>query len=74
MEVPTRQPLTRRDWPLALHELAQQLDDGRIYDHDLAGLSVALHAVLEAYNRRPNVRLHATDRYRATWAAHTRSH
>jgi hypothetical protein len=30
VEVPTRLPLSRRDWPQALHELAQQLDDGRI--------------------------------------------
>jgi hypothetical protein len=57
VEVPTRLPLTRRDWPQALHELARQLDDGRIYDRDLSGLSVALDAVLEAYNRRPYVRL-----------------
>ena len=67
VEVPTQQPLTRRDWPQALQELAQQLDDGRIYDRDLAGLSVALDAVLEAYNRRPYVRLRAADEYRATW-------
>jgi hypothetical protein len=63
--VPTRLPLTRRDWPQALTELAQQLDDGRIYDRDLSGLSVALDAVLEAYNRRPYVRLRAADERRA---------
>ena len=67
MEVPTRQPLTRRDWPQALQELAQQLDDGRIDDRDLADLSVALGAVLEAYTRRPYVRLRTADAYRATW-------
>ncbi len=67
MEVPTRLPLTRRDWPQALHELAQQLDDGRIYDRDLSGLSVALDAVLEAYNRRPYVRLRTTGDHRAIW-------
>lgn len=69
VEVPTRQPLARRDWPQALRELAQQLDDGRIYDRDLPGLSMALNAVLEAYKRRPNVRPSATDRYRATWSS-----
>jgi hypothetical protein len=67
VEVPTRLPLTRRDWPQALRELAQQLDDGRIYDRDLSGLSVALDAVLEAYNRRPYVRLRAADERRAIW-------
>jgi hypothetical protein len=67
VEVPTRQPLTRRDWARALQELAQQLDDGRIYDRDLSGLSVALDAVLEAYNRRSYVRLRAADEHRAIW-------
>ncbi len=67
VEVPTRQPLTRRDWPQALQELAQQIDDGRIYDRDLSGLSVALDAVLEAYNRRPYVRLRAADEHRMIW-------
>ncbi len=67
VEVPTRLPLTRRDWPQALQELAQQLDDGRVYDRDLSALSVALDAVLEAYNRRPYVRLRAADDRRAIW-------
>jgi hypothetical protein len=67
VEVPTRLPLARRDWPQALRELAQQLDDGRIYDRDLSGLSVALDAVLEAYDRRPHVRLRAADERRAIW-------
>ncbi len=67
VEVPTRLPLTRRDWPQALQELAKQLDDGRIYDRDLSGLSVALDAVLEAYNRRPYVRLRAADEHRMIW-------
>src|SRR5215203_863806 len=57
VEVRTRQPLTRRDWPQALQELAQQLHDGRIYDRDLAGLSVALAAVLVAYHLRAYVHL-----------------
>jgi hypothetical protein len=64
-----RLPLTRRDWRQALQELAQQLDDGRIYDRDLPGLSVGLHAVLEAYDRRPYVRLRAADDHYATWDA-----
>jgi hypothetical protein len=67
VEVPTRQPLTRRDWPGVLQELAQQLDDGRIYDRDLSDLSVALDAVLEAYSRRPHVRLRAADDDHAPW-------
>ncbi len=55
VEVPTRPPFTRRDWPQALQELAPQLEDERICDRDLAGLSVALAAVLKAYNgRRPS--------------------
>jgi hypothetical protein len=56
VEVPTRMPLTRRDWPQVLHDLARQLDDGRIYDRDLLDLADALGAVLDAYNRRPHVR------------------
>jgi hypothetical protein len=47
---------TRRDWPELLHQLARQLDDGRIYDRDLPGLTAALNAALEAYRRRPYVR------------------
>jgi hypothetical protein len=61
VEVPTRAPLTRRDWISALHELAHQLDDGRVYDRDLPDLSVALDAVLEAYSRRHYVRTRAAD-------------
>ena len=49
-------PLTRRDWPQAMHDLARQLDDGRIYDRDLLDLADALGAVLDAYSRRPYVR------------------
>jgi integrase len=67
VEVPTRLPLTRRDWPQALQELARQLDDGRSYDRDLSGLSVALDAILEAYSRRPYVRLRAADERHAIW-------
>lgn len=50
---------TRRDWPRLLHDLARQLDHGRVYDRDLAELAVALDAVLEAYRRRPHVRVRA---------------
>jgi transposase InsO family protein len=39
-----------------LRDLARQLDDGRIYDHDLLALAAALNALHEAYNRRPFVR------------------
>ena len=42
----------RRDWPGLLRELGHQLDDGRVYDRDLAGLAVVLQLVLEAYHRR----------------------
>ena len=59
VQVSLRQPVTRRDWPQALAELAAQLDDGRIYDRDLAGLSLALDAVLDAYHRRHHVGLRA---------------
>jgi integrase len=41
----------RRDWADLLAELARQIDDGRIYDRDLLGLSDALGAVLVAYRR-----------------------
>lgn len=67
VEVPTRLPLTRRDWPQVLQDLAQQVDDGRIYDRDLPGLGVALRAVLDAYDRRPYVRLRAADDDHAAW-------
>jgi hypothetical protein len=56
VEVRTPATPTRRDWAPILHELARQLDDGRIYDRDLAGLATALNAVLEAYRRRLFVR------------------
>ncbi len=68
VQIPTRQPLTRRDWPQALTELAAQLDDGRIYDRDLAGLSVALDAVLAAYHRRHHIGLRAAEGHRPIWS------
>ena len=59
VQVSVRQSVTRRDWPQALADLAAQLDDGRIYDRDLAGLSLALDAVLAAYHRRHHIGLRA---------------
>jgi len=44
---------TRRDWVRLLHDLARQLDDGRVYDRDLPDLAGALDAVLQSYRRRP---------------------
>lgn len=62
IKIPVPLEPTRRDWPALLGELTRQLDDGRIYDRDLPGLSRALQPVLEAYRRRacrtgaPNLR------------------
>ncbi|NEK56880.1 hypothetical protein GCU56_03215 [Geodermatophilus sabuli] len=47
---------TRRDWAPLLSELTRQLEDGRVYDRDLADLAAALRTVLDAYGRRPYVR------------------
>ncbi|MGY1618874.1 hypothetical protein ACI797_19205 [Geodermatophilus sp. SYSU D00691] len=46
---------TRRDWPRLLVELADQLNDGRVYDRDLPALARALQPVLEAYRRRAHL-------------------
>ena len=56
--VEVRVPLTptRRDWAPLLSELARQLEDGRVYDRDLAALAAALRTVFDAYSRRPYVR------------------
>ncbi len=43
-------------WVTALHELARQLDAGKIYDRDLPALTVALNEALDAYARRSAVR------------------
>ena len=43
---------TRRDWPKILGQLADQLNDGRVYDRDLPGLARELEPLLEAYRRR----------------------
>jgi hypothetical protein len=46
---------TRRDWPRLLGELAEQVQDGRIYDRDLPGLARALEPVLRLYRRRAHL-------------------
>lgn len=56
--VEVRVPMTptRRDWAPLLAELTRQLEDGRVYDRDLAGIGPALRSAYDAYNRRPHVR------------------
>jgi excisionase family DNA binding protein len=56
IEIPTRLPPNRRDWPRVLADLTAQLDDGRVYDRDLPGLASAIDAVLQAYARRAFVK------------------
>ncbi len=51
-----RAPAPGLAWPHVLGELAQQLEDGRIYDRDLTALVGALNAVQEAYIRRSSFR------------------
>lgn len=55
--VQVRVPLapTRRDWPRLLEELADQLNDGRVYDRDLSGLARQLEVVLQACRRRAHL-------------------
>jgi hypothetical protein len=55
--VEVRVPLapTRRDWPKLLGELTAQLNDGRVYDRDLPGLTRALEPVLQAHRRRAHL-------------------
>jgi hypothetical protein len=43
---------TRREWAKLLGELAGQLNDSRVYDRDLPGLSRALEPVLRSYRWR----------------------
>ena len=43
-------------WVPALHELARQLDAGRVYDRDLGALADGLTEVLDAMHRRPAFR------------------
>lgn len=58
VEVPVaRQPTPRREqWPVLLRELTTQLDDGRIYARDLPDLGAVLNDLVDAYNRRQNLR------------------
>lgn len=41
----------RRDWPAVLHDLAADLDRGRLYSRDLPDLAAALDQVFAAYRR-----------------------
>ena len=43
-------------WVAALHELARQLDAGRVYDRDLPALAGALDTAIAALTRRPGLR------------------
>ncbi len=44
------------EWPDVLHELATQLDDGRIYARELTDLDTALTNVQAALRRHPGFR------------------
>lgn len=68
MEVPTPVVPTRRDWAPLLAELARQMEDGRVYERDLAALGAALDTVLEAYGFRHFVR----DRFHTGLLPHLR--
>lgn len=48
---PERTP-GRAQWPTLLHELARQLNTGRIYTRDLPELDAALNSAVEALQRR----------------------
>ena len=50
------------EWVGLLNGLAEQLDNGALYDRDLPELTGALNRVLEAFERRPYVRRRAGDR------------
>ncbi len=52
IEVPVALVPTRRDWPRVLGELAAQLEDGRLYDRDLAPLATAMATSVAALRRR----------------------
>ncbi len=57
VEVPVLRTPARREWPAVLRELAAQLDDGRLYDRDLAPLAKALAVVSASLERRiPHLR------------------
>src|SRR3954451_16211693 len=46
VEVPVPAAAKRADWPRLLHELARQVDDGRIYDRDLDDVAAAIIVVV----------------------------
>jgi hypothetical protein len=52
IEVPVAVVPRRRDWPRVLGELVAQLEDGRLYDRDLAPLATAMATSLAALRRR----------------------
>ncbi len=52
IEIPVALVPTRRDWPRVLAALAAQVEDGRLYDRDLAPLATAMAAALAALRRR----------------------
>ena len=52
IEIPVALMPTRRDRPRVLAELAAQLEDGRLYDRDLAALATAMAAAVAALRRR----------------------
>ena len=62
VDVPSRLPITRRDWQWVLGDLTAQLADGHIYDRDLADLATAIDAVLQAYVRRAGTPARADNR------------
>ena len=43
-------------WAPALHELAAQIDTGKVYDRDLTALADGVDALITALNRRPGLR------------------
>lgn len=45
-------PRNVADWSELLHDLADRLDRGRIYDRDVRLLAPALTALLDAFSRR----------------------
>ena len=67
VEVEVRVPITREvevevlpkgaAWAAALHQLADQIDRGLVYDRDLAPLAEALDAAAAALTRRPARRM-----------------
>ncbi len=56
IKIPVPLSPTRRDWPRVLAELAAQLEDGRLYDRDLAPLATAMATAVAALRRRMSLR------------------